>query len=112
MGLTVPGRRTAHSPRHPCACEMLELGMADSLVADWIGDNLTEIRRTCGRPDPGRIAAVTLARPVSGEAMTGGRPAGQGAPPSPPGATSLLLLIDDGRGRTRTYDLTDVNRAL
>ena len=57
--------------------------------------------------------AVTLMGPANSAVLAWGGELGNLPQDVPhPGRKSLSLLTNDGRGRTRTYDLTDVNRAL
>jgi integrase len=65
IGKRAPGRRTAHSFRHACASEMLELGVPHALAAEWIGDTLQVFMKTYGRPDPLAVAQATLAKRIT-----------------------------------------------
>jgi hypothetical protein len=60
VGMSTPGRQTAHSLRHSCASEMLERGVSHERAASWIGDTLQEFMKTYGRPDPHQMARLTL----------------------------------------------------
>jgi len=60
VGMSTPGRQTAHSLRHSCASEMLERGVSHERAASWIGDTLEEFMKTYGRPDPHQMARLTL----------------------------------------------------
>jgi integrase len=61
VGKSTTGKRTAHSFRHACSCDLLERGVPHALAATWIGDTLQTFMDTYGRPTPEQMARVTLA---------------------------------------------------
>jgi integrase len=61
VGMSSSGKRTVHSLRQACACELLEHGVPHPLAALWIGDTLQTFMATYGRPTTEQMARITLA---------------------------------------------------
>lgn len=60
-------KRTSHSLRHTCACELLAAGVSHGHAAHWIGDTIEEFVRTYGHPTDHEMAKAIFGGGAKGK---------------------------------------------